>query len=296
MANKIEIATLRNGVRMPMEGFGVFQIPEPDCKEAVLNAIRTGYRLIDTASSYKNEEEVGAAIKEAIEEGVVKREELFVTTKAYIQEMGYENTKEAFARSLKKLGLTYLDLYLVHMPLGDYYGSWRAMEELCGAGQIRAIGVCNFDSARLMDLCYNAKIRPMVNQIERHPHYQRLSELEVMKSLGVQPEGWAPFAEGLKGMFTDPVLQKIAAKHGKSVPQVILRWDIEQGVIIIPKSVHRNRMEENLDIWDFALDANDKAEIAALDTGRPSMLDCSKPSEIDRLYDYLNHPILTSLS
>ncbi|MDO4548246.1 MAG: aldo/keto reductase, partial [Clostridia bacterium] len=156
--------------------------------------------------------------------------------------------------------------------------------------------VCNFDSARLMDLCYNANIRPMVNQIERHPHYQRHEELEVMKKLGVQPQGWAPFAEGLKGMFTEPVLQKIAAKHGKTVAQVILRWDVQQGVIVIPKSVHTNRMEENLDIWDFALDDGDMAQIASLDTARPSMLDCSKPSEIDRLYDYLNNPVLTSLS
>ena len=188
-----------------------------------------------------------------------------------------------------------MDMDLIHMPLGDYYGAWRAMEELYQEGKIRAIGVCNFDAARLMDLCYNAKIKPMVNQIERHPHFQRVGELALMEKLGVQPEGWAPFAEGLKGMFTEPVLQKIAAKHGKTVAQVILRWNIQQGVVIIPKSVHRERMEENMAIWDFALDDDDMKKIEGLDKNCPSMLDCSKPSEIDRLYDYLNNPVLTTL-
>lgn len=286
---------LSNGVKMPQEGFGVFQVPESECREVVLDAIRTGYRLIDTASSYKNEEAVGAAIREAVAEGTVKREELFIATKAYIQEMGYENLKEAFIRSLNKLGLLYLDMYLVHMPLGDYYGAWRAMEELYREGKIRAIGVCNFDAARLMDLCYNVEIKPMVNQIERHPHYQRLDELAVMKKLGIQPEGWAPFAEGLKGMFTEPVLQEIATKHGKTVAQVILRWNIQQGVVIIPKSVHKERMEENMAIWDFTLDKDDMDRIMTMDKNCPSMLDCSKPTEIDRLYDYLNNPVLTTL-
>ena len=286
---------LHNGVEMPREGFGVFQVPERDCKGVVLDAIRAGCRLIDTASSYRNEEAVGEAIREAVAEGTVKRESLFLTTKAYIQEMGYDNLKAAFARSLDKLGLSYLDLYLIHMPLGDYYGAWRAMEELYREGKIRAIGVCNFDAARLMDLCYNADIRPMVDQIERHPHFQRWEDLAVMRKLGVQPQGWAPFAEGRKGMFTEPVLRKIAEKHGRTVPQVILRWNVQQDVIVIPKSVHRERMEENLAIWDFALDKGDMERIAGLDKGCPSMLDCSRPSEIDRLYDYLNHPVLTTL-
>ena len=287
---------LCNGVEMPMEGFGVFQVPENECKEVVLNAIRIGYRLIDTASSYKNEEAVGAAIRAAEKEGIAKRNELFIATKDYIQEMGYENLKEAFLRSLQKLGLDYLDLYLIHMPLGDYYGAWRAIEELYKEGKIRAIGVCNFDAARLMDLCYNVEIKPMVNQIERHPHYQRHEELAIMDKLGVQPQGWAPFAEGLKGMFTEPVLNEIAAKHGKTAAQVILRWNVQQGVIIIPKSVHKNRMEENLGIWDYSLDEEDMAQISSLDKGTPSMLDCTKPSEVDRLYNYLNNPVLTSLS
>lgn len=287
--------SLYNGVKMPQEGFGVFQIPNEECKEVVENAISTGYRMIDTASSYQNEKAVGEAVQEAIDKGIVKREELFLTTKAYIQEMGYENLKKAFARSLQQLGLDYIDLYLIHMPLGDYYGAWRAMEELYKAGKIRSIGVCNFDGARLMDICYNVNIKPMVNQIERHPHYQRAEDIEVMKKLGVQPEGWAPFAEGMKGMFREPILNEIAAKHGKTAAQVILRWNVQQGVVIIPKSVHKERMEENIAIWDFALDEEDMARMEKLDKNCPSMLDCSRPSEIDRLYNYLNNPVLTSL-
>ena len=225
----------------------------------------------------------------------VPREELFITTKAYIQQMGYEKTKEAFAESLDNLGLSYLDLYLVHMPFGDYYGAWRAMEELYEAGKIRAIGVCNFLPDRLLDLCCNAKVIPQINQIERHPHYQRAEELALMQELGVQPQAWAPFAEGLKGMFTEPVLLEIAEKHGKTPAQVILRWNVQQGVIVIPKSVHKERMEENLAIWDFALDDADMQKIASLDTGCPSMLDTRKVSEVKRVYDYLNNPVLTSL-
>ncbi len=291
----MDTVKLYNGVEMPMEGFGVFQIPDNVCMEVVFTAIQTGYRLIDTASSYKNETAVGEAVKKAVSAGIVKREELFITTKAYIQEMGYENAKEAFNNSLNRLGLQYLDLYLIHMPLGDYYGAWRALEELYEAGLVRAIGVCNFDSARLMDLCYNVRIKPMINQIERHPHYQRPHELEIMKNLGIQPQGWAPFAEGLKGMFSEPVLKEIADKHGKSVAQVILRWEVQQGVIIIPKSVHAERMTENISIWDFSLDKSDMEKISSLDKNCPSMLDCREPSEIDRLYNYLNNPVLTSL-
>lgn len=283
--------SLSNGVKMPMEGFGVFQIPEETCEQVVKDAIATGYRLIDTASSYQNEKAVGRAIRNC----GIPREELFVTTKAYIQQMGYEKTKEAFAQSLDNLGLTYLDLYLIHMPFGDYYGSWRALEELYQEGKIRAIGVCNFLPDRLLDLCYNAKILPQINQIERHPHYQRPEELSLMKELQVQPQAWAPFAEGLKGMFTEPVLQKIAQKHGKTPAQVILRWNVQQGVIVIPKSVHKERMKENLNIWDFALDGEDLEQIAALDKGCPSMLDTRKISEVKRVYDYLNNPVLTSL-
>ena len=286
-----ETVKLSNGVSMPMEGFGVFQIPEQECEQVVRNAIESGYRLIDTASSYQNEEAVGRAVKTC----GIPREELFITTKAYIQEMGYENTMKAFEDSLKRLGLDYLDLYLIHMPFGDYYGSWRAMEELYRAGRIRAIGVCNFLPDRLLDFCYNVEIKPQVNQIERHPHYQRAEDLQLMEELGVQPEAWAPFAEGLKGMFEEPVLMEIAAKHQKTPAQILLRWNVQQGVIVIPKSVHRERMEENRKIWDFELDAEDMQRIAELDKNCPSMLDTRKISEIRRVYDYLNSPVLTSL-
>ena len=219
-----ETVKLSNGVSVPMEGFGVFQIPEADCERVVRDAIDAGYRLIDTASSYQNEEAVGRAVRNC----GIPREELFITTKAYIQEMGYENTMQAFERSLEKLGLDYLDLYLIHMPFGDYYGSWRAMEELYRQGKVRAIGVCNFLPDRLLDLCYNADIKPQINQIERHPHYQRAEDLQIMDELGIQPEAWAPFAEGLKGMFDEPVLADIAAKYGKTPAQVILRWNVQR--------------------------------------------------------------------
>lgn len=287
----MESITLSNQVEMPMEGFGVFQVEEQICEQVVLDAIASGYRLIDTASSYQNEEAVGRAVRGC----GIPREELFITTKAYIQQMGYEKTMAAFEESLEKLGLDYLDLYLIHMPFGDYYGSWRALEELYRTGRVRAIGVCNFLPDRLLDLCYNAEIRPQVNQIERHPHYQRAGELQLMKELGVQPQAWAPFAEGLKGMFEEPVLKEIAGKYGKTPAQVILRWDVQQGVIVIPKSVHRERMKENLGIWDFSLDAEDMEKIKAFDTGSPSMLDTRKISEVRRVYDYLNNPVLTSL-
>lgn len=283
---------LNNGIEMPMEGFGVFQVTDMEiCEKAVLDAIETGYRLIDTASSYQNE----AAVGRAVARSGVPREELFLTTKAYIHQMGYENTMKAFEESLKNLGVDYLDLYLVHMPYGDYYGAWRAMEELYRAGKIRAIGVSNFLPDRLIDLCYNANVIPQINQIERHPHFQRKEELKIMQEFGVQPEAWAPFAEGLKGMFTEPVLTELAAKHGKTPAQVILRWNIQNGVIVIPKSIHRERMAENLSIWDFELDAGDMEKIAALDQGCPSMLDTRKVSEVKRVYDYMRNPVLTSL-
>ena len=288
---KIPTITLSNGVQMPQEGFGVFQIPEETCEQVVRDAITTGYRLIDTASSYQNETAVGRAIATC----GVSREDLFVTTKAYIQEMGYENTMAAFERSRQNLGLDYLDLYLIHMPFGDYYGSWRALEDLYEAGKVRAIGVCNFLPDRLLDLCMNARTRPMIDQIERHPHYQRAEDLAPMRELSVQPQAWAPFAEGLHGMFDEPVLAEIASKYNKTPAQIILRWNVEQGVIAIPKSVHRNRMEENLDIWDFTLDPDDIAQISVLDKDKPSMLDTRDIAEIRRVYDFLSNPVVTTL-
>lgn len=288
----IPFVTLNNGVKMPQEGFGVFQVTDLEqCKQAVKDALNLGYRLLDTASSYQNEEAVGAAIKES----GVPRQELFLTTKAYMQEMGYEKTKEAFDRSCKKLGTDYLDLYLIHMPLADYYGAWRAMTELYQAGRIRAIGVCNFLPDRLVDLCFNTDIVPAVNQLELHPFYQRADELALLKEYGVQPEAWAPFAEGMNGMFTNPVLSAIAEAHGKTTAQVILRWNVQRGVVIIPKSVHKERMEQNLAIWDFALTDAEMQQIASLDLGRPQMLDTRNVKEVRRVYDYLNNPVVTSL-
>lgn len=282
---------LNNGVEMPMEGFGVFQIPEDSCEQVVKDAIDLGYRLIDTASSYQNEKAVGRAVADCN----VPREELFITTKAYIQQMGYEKTKQAFQESLDNLGLHYLDLYLIHMPFGDYYGSWKALEELYREGKVRAIGVCNFLPDRLLDLWYNSEITPQIDQIERHPHYQRKEDLEIMDELKVQPQAWAPFAEGLKGMFDEPILKEIAEKYNKTVAQIILRWNVQQGVIVIPKSVHRERMRENFDIWNFKIEDDDMERIGSLDKNCPSMLHTRKVSEVKRVYDYLNNPVLTSL-
>lgn len=282
---------LSNGVQMPMEGFGVFQIPNDACEAVVLTALKTGYRLIDTASSYQNEKAVGDAIRKS----GIPREELFITTKAYIQEMGYEKTKLAFERSLKNLGLDYLDLYLIHMPFGDYYGAWRAMEELYEQGKIRAVGVCNFLPDRLLDLCKNVRIRPMINQIEHHPHDQRDEELALMKKLGVQPEAWAPFAEGLKGMFSEPLILELAQKYHKTPGQILLRWNIENGCVVIPKTVHESRMRENLDIWDFQLSKQDLERMKELDKDVPSMLDTRDIDEIERVYAYLDDPVLTTL-
>ena len=289
---KIPSITLNNGVEMPQEGFGVFQVTDLDaCKQAVKDALACGYRLLDTASSYENEEAVGEAIKES----GIPREEIFLTTKAYMQEMGYEKTKEAFERSCKKLGTDYLDLYLIHMPFADYYGSWRAMSELYKVGRIRAIGVCNFLPDRIVDLCFNTDIVPAINQIELHPFYQREDELALMKEYGIQPEAWAPFAEGMNGMFTNHVLTSIAEAHHKTTAQVILRWNIQRGIIIIPKSVHEERMEQNLDIWDFELTDEEMNAIRALDLARPQMLDTRNVKEVRRVYDYLNNPVVTSL-
>lgn len=282
---------LSNGVQMPMEGFGVFQIPNDACEAVVLTALKTGYRLIDTASSYQNEKAVG----EAIRKSRIPREELFITTKAYIQEMGYEKTKLAFERSLKNLGLDYLDLYLIHMPFGDYYGAWRAMEELYEQGKIRAVGVCNFLPDRLLDLRKNVRIRPMINRIEHHPHDQRDEELALMKKMGVQPEAWAPFAEGLKGMFSESLILELAQKYHKTPGQILLRWNIENGCVVIPKTVHESRMRENLDIWDFQLSKQDLERMKELDKGVPSMLDTRDIDEIERVYAYLDDPVLTTL-
>ena len=281
----MQTMTLRNGSIMPMEGFGVFQVPDAvQCEQAVSDALATGYRLIDTASVYQNEEAVGAAVRKS---GVPRRE-LFITTKVWIQEAGYERTKHAFEASLRRLGLDYLDLYLIHMPFGDYYGSWRAMEELYEAGNVRAIGVCNFLPDRLLDLCRNAKIPPMVNQVETHPFCQQKEALHVMRECGVQAQAWAPFAEGRNGIFNNETLCAIGGKYGKTAAQVMLRWNVRRGVAVIPKSVHKERIEENFHIWDFELDAKDMEVIAGMDEGRSLILDTLDPAEVKRLYAIKN--------
>lgn len=262
--------TLNNGVEMPMEGFGVFQVADKtQCKTAVLQALDAGYRLIDTAAAYMNEEAVGDAIRES----GIPRKELFITTKLWIQDAGYENAKKAFQTSLNKLGLDYLDLYLIHQPYNDYYGSYRAMEELYKEGRIRAIGVCNFYPERLVDLCMNANVIPAVNQVECHPFFQQKEAMAVMKEHNVQIEAWGPFAEGQKNIFANDILTEIARKYGKTTAQVILRWNVQRGVVVIPKSVHENRIQENINIWDFALSEDDMDAIAQMDLGHSEIID-----------------------
>ncbi|WP_288519047.1 aldo/keto reductase [uncultured Brachyspira sp.] len=258
-------AKLNNGVEMPILGFGVYQIPDYDeCKRAVLDALETGYRLIDTAAAYFNEKAVGDAIKES----GINRKELFITTKLWINNAGYENAKKGFEVSMEKLQLDYLDLYLIHQPFGDYYGSWRAMEELYENKKVRAIGVCNFYPDRLMDLAEHNKIKPAINQIETHPFFQREYDNEIMKNYGTQIESWGPFAEGRGDMFTNPILSEIGKKYNKSTAQVILRWLIQRNVVVIPKSVHKERMIENFNIFDFELSADDMDKIKSMDTGK----------------------------
>ncbi|WP_345893459.1 aldo/keto reductase [Fructobacillus fructosus] len=284
--------TLRNGVKMPLVGFGVFQISDLDETQQVVElAIKNGYRLIDTASSYGNEEAVGRAIQES----GVDRKQLFITTKAFVNEMGYRQTVQAFYQSLDKLKLDYIDLYLIHMPFGDYYGSYQAIIDLYKAGKIRAIGVSNFDEAKLIDLVKNVEIVPHVNQIEHHPHFQRPELLKFMAENKIQPEAWAPFAEAMNGMFTDPVLTEIAQAHEKSVAQVILRWNIQQGIIVIPKSTHENRIQENFSVFDFELTQDEMTRINQLDLKKPSMLDVNDPAEVERVYHYLENPVVTTL-
>lgn len=268
----MEYITLNNDVKMPLEGFGVYQVPEAAvCEQAVSDALSVGYRLIDTAAAYFNEEAVGAAIRKS----GIPREELFITTKLWIQDAGYESAKKAFQTSLDKLGLDYIDLYLIHQPMNDYYGAWRAMEELYEEGKIRAIGVCNFYPDRLTDLCLNRKVVPAVNQVELHPFFAQNGALENMKALGVQPQAWGPLAEGRHSIFTHPILTKIGAKYGKTAAQVALRWNVQRGVVIIPKSTHKERMEENFNIWDFKLSDEDMDVIATLDLGHSEIIDHS---------------------
>lgn len=282
----MEYVTLNNGLKMPMEGFGVFQVPDPaQCEQAVLDAIASGYRLIDTAAAYMNEKAVGEAVKKC----GVPRGELFITTKLWRQDAGYEEAGKAIRRSLDNLGLDYLDLYLIHQPMGDYIGAYRAMEEAYKEGKLRAIGVCNFYPARLADFCETVEVKPAVNQVELHPFFQQENALALMKEYGVVPEAWGPFAEGSHGIFTHPVLTKIGEKYGKSAAQVALRWNAQRNVVVIPKSVHKDRIEQNMDIWDFELSADDMAEIAKLDLGHSEIVDHDDPSFVKMLHGMKIH-------
>lgn len=277
----MEYTILNNGVKMPMEGFGVFQVPDPSvCEQAVLNAISVGYRLIDTAASYGNEEAVGAAIKKS---GAC-REDLFITTKLWVSDSSYDGAKRAFETSLKKLGLEYLDLYLLHQPMGDYIGAYRALEELYKEGVIRAIGVCNCYPHVLADICETVEVTPAVNQVELHPFFQQTEALKLMKEYEVQPEAWGPFAEGKHDIFTNPILTEIGARHGKSAAQVILRWNVQRGVVVIPKSTHRERMEQNFNIWDFSLTDEEMDLIASFDIGHSEIVNHFDPNFVRALH------------
>jgi diketogulonate reductase-like aldo/keto reductase len=277
MITTMQKIVLNNGVEMPILGFGVYQVPDAEeCERSVLEAINTGYRLIDTAAAYMNEAAVGNAIKKS----GVPRKELFVTTKLWIQDTGYETTKQAFDKAMKRLQLDYLDLYLIHQPMGDIYGSWRAMEELYSEGRIRAIGVSNFQPDRLIDLIIHNKVVPAVNQIETHPFHQQIETQKFLNENNVQIESWGPFAEGRNDIFKNELLLSIAGKYKKTVAQVILRWLTQRGVVAIPKSVRKERIVENFNIFDFELSPEDMNAIVSLDTKKSQFFDHRDPEMV----------------
>jgi 2,5-diketo-D-gluconate reductase A len=275
----MQTVPLNDGVQMPILGFGVYQIPPEETEPAVSDALATGYRHIDTAAAYGNEEAVGRAIATS----GIPRGELFVTTKLWVQDSGEDNTRRAFEASLQRLGLDHVDLYLIHQPLGDYYSEWRAMQDLYAQGRTRAIGVANFHSDRLIDLIDHNDVPPAVNQIETHPFFQRRDEQDLMRERGVQLESWGPFAEGRNNLFSDPLLSEIGGAHGKSVAQVVLRWLIQRSVVAIPKSVRRERMAENFDVFDFELTGEEMTRIAGMDTGASLFFDHRDPAMVSRL-------------
>lgn len=284
----IPTVTLSNGNKMPLLGFGVFQMNDEEAEQSVLTALQTGYRLVDTAASYQNEEAVGRGIRQS----GVARDEIFVTSKLWIADASYEKAKRAYQTSLDKLELTHLDLYLLHQPYGDIFGAWKALVELYEAGNVKAIGVSNFSGAKLTNFVLtNRKVlgietAPMVNQIETHPFNQEADTRKIMEEYGVTHEGWAPFAEGQHDIFTNDVLSRVAESHGKSVGQVVLRWHFQKGIVAIPKSVRKERIEENFDVFDFELSGDDMAQIAGLDTGK-SLVDHEDPEFVKRLFGRL---------
>lgn len=273
----MEYVTLSNGVKMPQLGYGVYQVDKEECERCVLDALKVGYRHIDTAQSYFNEEEVGNAIAKS----GVPREQIFLTTKVWVEHYGYDETRKSVLESMRKLKTNYIDLVLLHQPFSDYYGAWRALEDLYAEGVIRAIGVSNFYPDRLVDICSFARIKPMVNQVETHPHNQQIEAHEWMKKYGVQHEAWAPFGEGRGGMFEEPLLVEIGKKYGKTAAQVILRWDMQRNVVAIPKSTHIERMEQNFDIFDFELSEEDMAKIATLDKKQSSFFSHYDPKMVE---------------
>lgn len=287
----MEFATLNTGAKMPLEGFGVFQIPDLKvCEQSVYDAVKAGYRLIDTAAAYMNEEAVGKAVSRAIADGIVTRDELFITTKVWVQDMKNEATAyEAVKTALAKLKLDYVDLILLHQPMGDYFAAYRGIEKAHKEGLAKAIGVSNFYPAILTNLCENVEVIPAVNQVELHPFFTQNDAIENMKNYGVVPQAWGPLAEGKHGIFTDPELVSIGKKYGKSAAQVVLRWNTQRGVSVIPKSTHRERIEENFNIWDFTLTDDEMAVISAKDLGHSEIVDHGNPTFVKFINDMKIH-------
>lgn len=273
----MKYVTLANGVKMPQLGYGVYQVSKDECESCVLDALKVGYRHIDTAQSYFNEEEVGNAIANS----GIPREEIFITTKVWIENYGYERAKASVLESMRKLKTNYIDLMLLHQPFADYYGAWRALEDLYAEGKLRAIGISNFYPDRMVDLCSFARINPMVNQVETHPYNQQIDAQKWMEKYGVQIEAWAPFGEGRGGLFTDKTIAEIAKKYNKSVAQVILRWEIQRDIVVIPKSVHIERMRENFNVFDFELTKSDMKTIATLDKNQSSFFSHTDPNMVE---------------
>ncbi|MBR1383871.1 MAG: aldo/keto reductase [Ruminococcus sp.] len=281
----MEFITLNTGAKMPLEGFGVFQVPDSAvCEQAVYDAIKTGYRLIDTAQAYMNEEAVGKAVNRAIIDGLTTREELFITTKVWVSNMKTEESAYTSVKdSLSKLGLDYVDLILLHQPMGDYFAAYRGITRAYKEGLVKAIGVSNFYPAILANLCENVEVMPAVNQVELHPFFQQENALATMKEYGIAPQAWGPLAEGKHGIFSHPVLSEIGAKYGKTAAQIALKWNAQRGVSILPKSVHVERMEQNIDIWNFTLSEEDMQKIAELDLGHSEIVNHSDPGFVKAL-------------